>query len=80
MPGATRSVTSVFTLIRGFDGAHAQVASVSIPNITVDAAPDGSPRVRAHEADQFAVAWDDDDALERSAATSNDSHGTAGRV
>jgi len=36
--------------------------------VTVDAAPDGAPRIRAHQADQFAIAWDDDDALARAAA------------
>ncbi len=36
--------------------------------VTVDAGPDGAPRIRAHEADQFAIAWDDDDALTRAAA------------
>jgi hypothetical protein len=36
--------------------------------VTVDAGPDGAPRIRAHVADQFAVAWDDDDALARAAA------------
>lgn len=40
--------------------------------VTVDADPrdpsGGTPRIRAHEADQFAIAYDDDDSLIRSAA------------
>jgi hypothetical protein len=48
--------------------AHREALVKSWCPVTVDAAPDGSPRIRAHEADQFAIAWDDDDALERAAA------------
>jgi len=48
--------------------AHREALVKSWCPVTVDAAPDGSPRIRAHQADQFAIAWDDDDALTRAAA------------
>ena len=52
--------------------AHREALVKSWCPVTVDADPRGTdsrtPRIRAHEASQFAIAYDDDDALIRAAA------------